>query len=253
MNSDFKDKYNDLPRPKSWIPGPSAPWIHVGLGDRSLTVSNMQDYFLSQDKKIKNIGTLISSELPETAIEDLGDDDIETKPAAVLVPFVLKEHSQNSEIESLILMTRSMSVSHHKGQVSFPGGMVEAFDKDMKSTALRETNEEIGIDPNEFNILGIRSPVNTRARSGLITPVVATCRNSVLEKLKANEDEVELIHNIEISELVKPGAYFSEIWDFGQVSPTIHMYFVYDTNSKPVFIWGATAHILTDILHCLKV
>jgi len=247
----FKNKYEALPRPKSWMPGPPAPWSQVDPENRKLNVESLENYFNFQDEKAESVGGLRGQSLPEVAIENLGDNDVATQPAAVLVPLVLQS-KDNQQIESIIVMTRTMTVTHHKGQVSFPGGMKEESDENLQVTALRETQEEIGLDPKTFKLLGTRTPVNTKTRTGLITPVVAVCEKTALEGLVPNESEVDTIHNIRVSELVKPGAYFSEIWDFGESSPTIHMYFVYDTNSLPVFIWGATAHILTDILHCLK-
>lgn len=252
MDKYFQDRYEALPRPKSWMPGPPAPWSQTDLNERNLTISLLKNYFESQDQKISSVGELVSSDLPESAIENLGDNDISTRPAGVLVPFVLSETLNDDKITSLMVMTRTMTVSTHKGQVSFPGGMKEQSDQDIQQTALRETNEEVGINSHHFHVLATRPAVNTRTRSSLITPVVAVCSKGSLSELKPNKDEVDAIHIIEISELVKPGSYFSEIWDFGESSPTIHMYFAHDTNGLPVFIWGATAHILTDILHCLR-
>lgn len=222
------------------MPGPAAPWATLDLGQRILTVE-----LLKKNSAISEIKT----DLPDSAIEDLGDNDSALRPAAVLVPFIVDE---NGNVDAVIVMTRTMTVSRHKGQVSFPGGMVEVGDKDLITTALRETQEEIGISPESFQIIGIRNTVSTRANTGQITPVVATTTRQALDQIQSNSDEVDQLHIIPITSLLQPDAYMCEVWDFGEMSPTIHMYFTHDNNNLPVFIWGATAHMLTEILHCLN-
>ena len=240
MERYFRDRYDSLPRPMSWMPGPPSPWSQESPSNRSLTTFKLEQYFDSQNKKLLQLGSMRMPELPESAIEKLGDNDRISQPAGVLVPFVLGKSSE-TDVESLIAMTRTMTVTHHKGQVSFPGGMREKSDLNIIETALRETNEEIGLDPNAFRVLDTLPPVSTRSRSSLITPVVGICSIDSLQNLSPNQQEVEQIHIIPISELTKPGSYFSEIWDFGDTSPTIHMYFIYDLDGSPVS--GARRHI----------
>lgn len=248
MESEFRSKYDSLPRPKSFMPGPPAPWSKLSTSIRKLFVKDLKKFLLVDSQKIKALTGLSNQDLPDSAIENLGDDDEITKASAVLVPFIEKE----GQIDSVLVMTRSMEVSHHKGQVSFPGGMTEEQDSSLEDTALRETFEEIGIGRNRFQVLGIRPSVHTRSKTNLITPVIATTTESSLEDIKTNVAEVEQLHEVAIAELLSPDNYMSEIWDFGEVTVTIHIFFVYDTKGNPVFIWGATAHILVDVLHCLK-
>src|SRR5690242_18435744 len=70
-------------------------------------------------------------------------------PAAVLVPLI---HHGGSD--RVILTVRSYDVEHHKGQISFPGGAVHAADADLATTALRETWEEIGVEPTDIEVIG---------------------------------------------------------------------------------------------------
>ncbi len=245
----FRDKYEQLPRPDRWMPGPVAPWAIVQPNERTLNAAVLQNYIYKENDKDFALNDIARDELPEAAVEDLGDNDVATQPSAVLVPFIVGD---KGNIDSVIVMTRTMTVSHHKGQVSFPGGMVEKSDSDIVETALRETHEETGIDPESFHVLGTRSPAHTRTGRGQITPVIATCPPSVLEQFSPNASEVDTLHVVSVQSLLAPDAYMSEIWDFPTMSVTIHMYFVHDENDQPVFIWGATAHMLTDILHCLK-
>lgn len=231
------------------MPGPFAPWAQLSPDQRTLTTRELQNYIYRVNDKDFALNEIARDELPEEAIENLGDNDRENQPSAVLIPFIV---DLKGELESVIVMTRTMTVSHHKGQVSFPGGMVEKSDSDVVATALRETHEEIGVTPESFEILGTRSPAHTRTGRGQITPVIASCHESVKEQFSPNPSEVDTLHVVKVQSLLAPDAYMSEIWDFPTMSVTIHMYFVHDENGLPVFIWGATAHMLTDILHCLK-
>ncbi len=87
-------------------------------------------------------------------------------PASVLLPFV----QRNGEPHA-VLTVRSFEVEHHKGEISFPGGVMDAGDANLRATALRESHEEVGIDPSHVNILGELSHHVTRTGFH-ITPYV---------------------------------------------------------------------------------
>jgi 8-oxo-dGTP pyrophosphatase MutT (NUDIX family) len=256
MNEYFHSKYGELPRPESWMPGPPAPWSYVAVDERRLTSHRVKQHLADQHERQSQLASLNgdtqtqprAEELPSSLIENLESKEFTSRPSAVLVPLVLKN---DRDIGSVIVMTRTMSVSHHKGQVSFPGGMTEPTDIDSTDTALRETEEEIGIPRNAFSVIGASTSVQTRSRTSMITPIIATCSLESLEAITTSPDEVAELHVIGLDQLLAPDCYMSEIWDFGNLSAIIHMYFVRDSQGHPVFIWGATAHILTDILHCL--
>jgi 8-oxo-dGTP pyrophosphatase MutT (NUDIX family) len=83
-------------------------------------------------------------------------------PAAVLFPLLYKDDEPN-----ILLTRRTQMVKAHKGQVSFPGGVRDVADKSLLVTALREAEEEIGLQPNDVEILGSLDPVTT-ASSGFL-------------------------------------------------------------------------------------
>ena len=88
--------------------------------------------------------------------------------AAVLIPLTWNNG------EPLVIVTkRSMSMEHHKGEFSFPGGSIEPEDKDLVWTALRETQEEIGLDPKDVDVLGLLDD-HISILGYRITPVVGT-------------------------------------------------------------------------------
>ncbi len=87
--------------------------------------------------------------------------------AAVLIPIITREASL-----SVLLTERSPDLKHHAGQISFPGGRMDATDRDIRATALRETQEEVGIDPANVEIIGYLDP-NPTVTGYAVTPVVA--------------------------------------------------------------------------------
>ena len=88
------------------------------------------------------------------------------RPAAVLVPVWLRP-----EGAGLILTKRASHLKHHPGQIAFPGGKVDATDASAEAAALRETKEEIGLDPARVRILG-SLPVHETVTGFAVTPFV---------------------------------------------------------------------------------
>ena len=84
--------------------------------------------------------------------------------AAVLIPIFLKD-------ERLLFTKRTEFVKHHQGQIAFPGGRFEEKDNNLLTTALRETNEEVGIKPEDIEVLGKLDTVES-------SPCPSLCRNN---------------------------------------------------------------------------
>lgn len=118
--------------------------------------------------------------------------------AAVLVPLVPAP-------EPMVLLTRrSALLRHHSGQVSFPGGRRDAADRGPAETALRESQEEIGLEPSAVTLLG-RLPVQwTHASNFLITPVVGLL--SPEARWLAAPEEVDVIFGMPLQQLLDPDA-----------------------------------------------
>lgn len=153
--------------------------------------------------------------------------------AAVLVPIFSKDLS-------LLLTKRTLKVTHHRGQISFPGGRFMEKDKNLITTALRETEEETGISNNDVQIIGKLSP--TVATSGhFVIPYVGIIENDV--KIKIQEDEVEEYFFAKIHDLLQPsnlkkGRFYGMKLPYYQVS-----------NYK---IWGLTFRFITDLLQRIR-
>ncbi len=157
--------------------------------------------------------------------------------ACVLVPFAL--HNE----DLVILFThRSNRVATHRGQVSFPGGMNEPVDRDFVETALRETEEEIGIDKKRIEIIGELKTF--RSHTGLmIFPFVGFIKD--LNGLRMNLDEVERIFCIPFDWLRNPANLHQE--DYCGSNGEIHQVWTFGEYEGEK-VWGITAEITRQLI-----
>ena len=160
-------------------------------------------------------------------------------PASVLVPIV------GRGVELTMLFTRrSAHLKDHSGQVSFPGGRVAERDPSPEATALRETQEEIGLDPGRVEILG-RLP-EYRTRTGFrITPVIGIIMPPF--ELRPDANEVEEIFEVPLAFLLDPGNHQrrSREWQ-GELRWFFAITYQQHT------IWGATAGMLVNLYRFLS-
>jgi 8-oxo-dGTP pyrophosphatase MutT (NUDIX family) len=147
---------------------------------------------------------------------------------------------------SLLFTRRTNHVMDHKGQVSFPGGAVEPEDVSLEAAALRETNEEIGIDQLEIEILG-RSGDMFTISGWWITPVVGWY--SQQKGFTLNPAEVTRVFSIPVDWLSR-----KENWQMktyvrnGVLRTNVIFYNSYDGET----LWGITAQLVHDLLRKLK-
>jgi 8-oxo-dGTP pyrophosphatase MutT (NUDIX family) len=173
-------------------------------------------------------------------------------PAAVLVLFGYSNQEENPEKSAHILLTRrTESVETHKGQMAFPGGRSELEDdhechQELRGaimTALRETEEEVGIPKSEVRILG-RLPLLMTVTDYLIAPIVGVLTQPI-ESIALELDSIETAEAIWIpySVLSDPNTYRRELIAVGAVKYPIHVYQV-----KEHRIWGATGSMMKNLL-----
>ena len=148
----------------------------------------------------------------------------------------------------MVLQVRTQTVAHHKGEISFPGGARDSTDKNLRDTALRETNEEMGIAPESIEILGALNDCQTYVSGYRIRPFVGLMvaeREADLSFQKA-EREVRDVLVLPLETMMSPEV---RIWHpvsrDGEMVPT-RAYLV-PNDGEEYLIWGATARILTNL------
>lgn len=156
-------------------------------------------------------------------------------PSAVLIPIYYKLGQYH-----ILFTRRTMTVNTHKGQISFPGGTYEEKDERLINTALRECAEEIGLMPQDVEIVGELDDEPSMATNYVITPFVGFIPWPY--QFKLNEDETDEIIEVPIPALLEKGSRFREIkTPEGKVFSHAYDY-------CGVTIWGATARILNKCL-----
>ena len=156
------------------------------------------------------------------------------RPAGVLIPVFERLAGL-----SVLLTRRSADLKHHAGQVSFPGGRLEAHDRDVVQAALRETHEEVGIPPHSVSIIGYLPPMPT-VTGYAITPVVGLVPDEV--SVQIDPTEVEYAFEVPLTFLLdRRNERALEREYRGRRIPTAEFHYA------EARIWGATAHILIEL------
>ena len=159
--------------------------------------------------------------------------------AAVLIPIVDRGEA------ALVFAQRTDRVGHHKGQISFPGGRVDPADTDDLAAALREANEEVGLDPARVEPLGLLDDQETFATQYVITPWVGLVHGPVV--WQPDGEEIEKVIEVPVSALLDRGCFRVETWERDGIERDVYFYEYRDTT-----IWGATARILKTYLDVVE-
>ena len=144
----------------------------------------------------------------------------------------------------MVFILRKTYNGHHSGQISFPGGKQEVFDAGLVTTALRETEEEIGVHPELIHVVRSLSPVFIPISNFKVQPFLAVA-NQPLQFVK-DPVEVEDIFSLDVEPIL-----------YNNLIDIQHTYFGKTYNLKAfkvenIKIWGATAMILSEIVSLLK-
>ncbi|MPZ24431.1 MAG: NUDIX domain-containing protein [Dehalococcoidia bacterium] len=160
--------------------------------------------------------------------------------AGVMLPLYEKQGVQH-----VVLTKRSDLVEHHKGQISFPGGMVEPGDRDIVATALREAHEEIGVEPADVEILGALDDIVTTSNFH-VSPVVGVIGSSPYPFTMHPQEVAEVIE-IPIAFLVDDLNLVEEPRE-SDGRRFINYIYSYEGHG----VWGATGQILHQYVELLK-
>ena len=160
-------------------------------------------------------------------------------PAAVLILlFPFKDEIQ------FFLTKRTEDVEHHKGQISLPGGIREN-NETLEKTAVRETKEEVGIDPNTIMNLGSLTPFFIPVTGYIVHPFIGWCKEK--PSTPVHDVEVNQLFSVSISELLDENILQNEEWNIRGYDAIVPYY-----NFGECKVWGATAAILSEFKLILK-
>ena len=159
----------------------------------------------------------------------------ESKDAAVLVPIVAREHGL-----TVLLTQRALHLRHHPGQISFPGGRKDPEDVDFIATALRESYEEIGLEPGLVTPLGWL-PKHHTITNYSVYPLVGLIEN--INRLKLNPDEVAEAFEVPLQHFLSRKNHYTVRPNFKNGKHRVH-FMPYQNK----MIWGATAAILDKLI-----
>jgi len=155
--------------------------------------------------------------------------------SAVLV--LLTEVGDGPEV---LLTRRSWEMRNHRGEMSFPGGRMDPGES-ARDTALREAQEEVGLDPARVTVHGELDHLNTVVSRSYIVPKVATVDERL--HLRGQTNEVERVLWVPLREFTREGVYRTERWGEPPLERLLHFFELEDET-----VWGATARILSDLL-----
>jgi 8-oxo-dGTP pyrophosphatase MutT (NUDIX family) len=162
--------------------------------------------------------------------------------AAVLVPLVQREAGL-----TLLLTRRTDHLRDHAGQISFPGGRVEPEDDGPVATALRETEEEIGLDRRHIEVVG-QLPVYSTVTAFQVTPVVGLVEPGFT--LTLDSFEVAEAFEVPLAFLMDPAHHRHHRFESGGTARRF-LSMSWQGPEREYFIWGATAAMLRNLYRLL--
>jgi 8-oxo-dGTP pyrophosphatase MutT (NUDIX family) len=157
------------------------------------------------------------------------------RPSAVLVLLGADE----SGAPDLLILQRAATMRNHAGQPAFPGGATDPTDADAVATALREANEEVGLDPAGVEVLALLPDLYIPVSSFVVTPVLGWWRDP--HPVSPHEPaEVAHVARLPISELVDPENRIRVRHRSGWIGPAFQV--------RGLLVWGFTAGVISELL-----
>lgn len=132
----------------------------------------------------------------------------------------------------------------HGGQLAFPGGRREPEDETLLATALREAQEEVGLDPSTVDVLTDLPVIETRSTGFRIAPFLGRLSASP-PGWRLQESEIEEVLDVAVDDLMRPEAYGEEVWEFERwPGPRVVPFYRVGDHK----LWGATFNIVRPLL-----
>ena len=166
----------------------------------------------------------------------LPPEDSGARPGAVLMLF-----GEGVRGPDLLLTERAHHMRSHPGQVSFPGGSVDESDESPTAAALREANEEVGLDPAGVDVLATLPELWLPPSNFAVTPVLAWWREECPVRV-VDPDEVHAVLRVPIDELLDPAHRITVTHPSGYSSPGFLI-----GDDKDLILWGFTAGLINKL------
>lgn len=193
--------------------------------DKGLPGTEVQLQMISSDNFLKN--------LPRSPGKD-------ARNAAVLILL----YPYNRSVYT-VFMQRPDYEGIHGGQISFPGGKAEPSDTNIIQTAIREANEETGVDPAQISVIGTLTPLFMPVSNTLVTPVIGWTEKRPV--FNHHPEEVLFLFDADIRRLLDPS-----IVKIKPIKTGSEMYEAKHFDYEGYVIWGATAMMLNELLNILR-
>jgi 8-oxo-dGTP pyrophosphatase MutT (NUDIX family) len=230
-----------IPRPADMLPGAPAPWSELPEGRRGgITVADVRRALaplpggLAPGAPVE-AGEVTPAELPS---------GVDSRPAAVLCLVFEKDEEAN-----VVLTRRSAHLRSHSGEVSFPGGRLQPGELPLQA-ALREADEEIGVNATAVDIIGQLTPLTTVRSPALVRCFVGHFHGPMATSLVFDVDpgEVEKVFWVPLARLAGDGVYHEELWPALEVPGRTQYRAVPFFRLDEDIVWGATGRLLTELL-----
>lgn len=209
-----------IPRPSAARRGRPPPWASIPETERSVSLDDIVTRLAERGEPVT-----------------VGDHDIERRESAVLA--ALYEFEDDVEV---ILTRRSPAMRSHSLEVSFPGGARDEEDESLWHTAVREAQEEIGLEPSTVSPIGALDRFVTVGSRSLVHPFVAVLPERP-GGLVPEPAEVASILHVPLSELLLDEVFREEFWPIGGAERPITFF-----ELRGDTVWGATAAMLRQLL-----
>ena len=211
-----------IPRPPTIRLGEAAPWAGLPPDAVRLPLAEVRRRCLAFPRP------------PEPPLS------VGTQGAAVLMPLFERDGETR-----VILTRRPDTMPSHRGDVAFPGGKVHPeIDPTLLDAALRETEEEVGIDRSAVEVVAQLDTTSTITSRFLVAAFVGVV--DPLPELRPDPREVARIFDVSLSELMAEGVHRVEHWGTGVLTRDVHIFELDDAT-----VWGLTARILSGFLTLL--
>ena len=188
---------------------------------------------LSALNSLETVSSALANFRPDPQLQK---PQVMARPSAVLIGLF-----QSARGVEVILTRRSHQLTNHRGEISFPGGRLDEGET-VISAALREMQEEIGINPSEARVVAELSAISTVVSNSHIVPIVA--RFDRKPKMQPMNSEVDRVFTVPLGELIRNDTYSQEHWKFPGRELQITLFYLDDET-----IWGATARMLLQVLN----